>query len=90
MPCAQCDRFRLYTTVNVFLMFQSVLGHSIAMYVVFDMFFSGFKRKFTMRFPNSSKFMVDKGFRTFWVMVTCECSILDRRVIAVLTPVLQI
>lgn len=33
-------------------MIQSMLGHSIAMYVVFDMFFKGFKRKFQLRFPS--------------------------------------
>ncbi len=47
-----------------------MLGHSIAMYVVFDMFFNGFRRKFYIRYPNSSKFLVDKGFRTFWVLIT--------------------
>lgn len=41
--------------VNVFLMLQSMLGHSIAMYVVFDMFFNGFRRKFQARYPNVHK-----------------------------------
>lgn len=60
----------LYSTVNVFLMLQSMLGHSIAMYVILDMFFNGFRRKFTNRFPNCPKVVVDKGFRIFWVLVT--------------------
>lgn len=60
----------LYSTINVFLMLQSMLGHSIAMYVILDMFFNGFRRKFAIRFPNCPKFLVDKGFRTFWVLVT--------------------
>lgn len=30
--------FSLYSTVNVFLMIQSLLGNSVAMYVVYDMF----------------------------------------------------
>ncbi|RCN45296.1 putative N-acetylglucosamine-6-phosphate deacetylase [Ancylostoma caninum] len=72
----------LYSTINVFLMLQSMLGHSIAMYVVFDMFFNGFRRKFTARFPNCPKFFVDKGFRFFWVMVTY--------LMAVLIPKLEI
>lgn len=72
----------LYSTVNVFLMLQSMLGHSIAMYVVFDMFFNGFRRKFSARFPNCPKFFVDKGFRIFWVLVTY--------LMAVLIPKLEI
>ncbi|EPB71076.1 transmembrane amino acid transporter protein [Ancylostoma ceylanicum] len=72
----------LYSTINVFLMLQSMLGHSIAMYVVFDMFFNGFRRKFTARFPNCPKFCVDKGFRVFWVMITY--------LMAVLIPKLEI
>ncbi|VDK48543.1 unnamed protein product [Anisakis simplex] len=60
----------LYSTINVFLMLQSMLGHSIAMYVILDMFFNGFRRKFAYRFPNCPKIVVDKGFRIFWVMVT--------------------
>ncbi|VDM49257.1 unnamed protein product [Toxocara canis] len=60
----------LYSTINVFLMLQSMLGHSIAMYVILDMFFNGFRRKFGYRFPNCPKVIVDKGFRIFWVMVT--------------------
>ncbi|CAJ0580776.1 unnamed protein product, partial [Mesorhabditis spiculigera] len=60
----------LYSTVNVFLMLQTLLGHSVALYVVFDMFFNGFRRKFTNRFPNCPKMLVDKGFRFFWVLVT--------------------
>ncbi|KIH67343.1 transmembrane amino acid transporter protein, partial [Ancylostoma duodenale] len=54
------DMMHLYSTINVFLMLQSMLGHSIAMYVVFDMFFNGFRRKFTTRFPNCPKYFVDK------------------------------
>lgn len=49
-----------YSIVNVFLMLQALLGHSIAMYVVFDMFFNGFRRKWTNRFPNTPKQVVDK------------------------------
>jgi len=60
----------LYAAVTACLMLQSMLGHSIAMYVVFDMFFAGFRRKFTIRFPNCPKEVVDKGFRVFWVMIT--------------------
>lgn len=44
-------------------MLQSMLGHSIAMYVVIDMFFNGFSRKFMNRFPNVPKIAIDKGFR---------------------------
>ncbi|GMR43047.1 hypothetical protein PMAYCL1PPCAC_13242, partial [Pristionchus mayeri] len=66
----------LYSTVSVFLMIQALLGHSIALYVVFDMFFNGFRRKFTNRFPNVSKFIVDKGFRLFWVIVTYAMAVL--------------
>uniref|UniRef100_A0A8R1U1N4 Anaphase-promoting complex subunit 4 WD40 domain-containing protein n=1 Tax=Onchocerca volvulus TaxID=6282 RepID=A0A8R1U1N4_ONCVO len=65
----------LYSTINVFLMLQSMLGHSVAMYVILDMFFNGFSRKFTNRFPNISKVIVDKGFRIFWVSVTMLMSI---------------
>jgi proton-coupled amino acid transporter len=65
-----------YSSVNIFLMIQSMLGHSIAMYVVFDMFFKGFRRKFTARFPNVHKSVVDKGFRTFWVLITYLMAIL--------------
>ncbi|VDO59475.1 unnamed protein product [Haemonchus placei] len=72
----------LYSTVNVFLMLQSMLGHSIAMYVVFDMFFNGFRRKFSARFPHCPKSVVDKGFRMFWVMLTF--------LMAVLIPKLEI
>uniref|UniRef100_A0A1I7WY72 Aa_trans domain-containing protein n=1 Tax=Heterorhabditis bacteriophora TaxID=37862 RepID=A0A1I7WY72_HETBA len=68
-----------YSTINVFLMLQSLLGHSIAMYVVFDMFFNGFRRKFTSRFPNCPKYFVDKGFRVFWVMVTYLMAVLIPR-----------
>uniref|UniRef100_A0A0N5A8E8 Aa_trans domain-containing protein n=1 Tax=Syphacia muris TaxID=451379 RepID=A0A0N5A8E8_9BILA len=60
----------LYSTINVFLMLQSMLGHSIAMYVIFDMFFNGFRRKFTNRFPLCPKILIDKGFRTFWVLIS--------------------
>ncbi|KAI6176500.1 Aa-trans domain-containing protein [Aphelenchoides bicaudatus] len=59
-----------YSVINVCLMIQATLGHSIALYVVFDMFWKGFNRKFTLRFPNVHKQIVDKGFRCFWVMVT--------------------
>ncbi|KAJ1350003.1 putative amino acid transporter skat-1, variant 2 [Parelaphostrongylus tenuis] len=69
----------LYSTINVFLMLQSMLGHSIAMYVVFDMFFNGYRRKFSARFPNCPKFFVDKGFRFFWVMLTFLMAILIPR-----------
>ncbi|VDO08003.1 unnamed protein product [Brugia timori] len=65
----------LYSIINVFLMLQSMLGHSIAMYVILDMFFNGFHRKFTNRFPNVSKVIVDKGFRIFWVSITMLMSI---------------
>uniref|UniRef100_A0A915D3T1 Amino acid transporter transmembrane domain-containing protein n=1 Tax=Ditylenchus dipsaci TaxID=166011 RepID=A0A915D3T1_9BILA len=65
-----------YSVVNVFLMIQSILGHSIAMYVVFDMFFKGFRRKFQIRFPNVPLTLVDKGFRCFWVLVTYFMAIL--------------
>ncbi|MFH4980758.1 hypothetical protein AB6A40_007467 [Gnathostoma spinigerum] len=60
----------LYSTINVFLMLQSMLGHSIAMYVIIDMFFGGFRRKATNRFPTLPKWLIDKGFRVFWVAVT--------------------
>uniref|UniRef100_A0A915PXJ9 Amino acid transporter transmembrane domain-containing protein n=1 Tax=Setaria digitata TaxID=48799 RepID=A0A915PXJ9_9BILA len=66
---------RLYSTINIFLILQSMLGHSVAMYVILDMFFNGFCRKFTIRFPNVSKIIVDKGFRIFWVLVTVLMSI---------------
>uniref|UniRef100_A0A0K0DDR5 Aa_trans domain-containing protein n=1 Tax=Angiostrongylus cantonensis TaxID=6313 RepID=A0A0K0DDR5_ANGCA len=69
----------LYSTINVFLMLQSMLGHSIAMYVVFDMFFNGYRRKFSARFPNCPKFLVDKGFRFFWVMLTFLMAVLIPR-----------
>jgi len=72
----------IYSVVNIFLMLQATLGHSIAMYVVFDMFFKGFRRKFTNRFPNVHKQVVDKGFRCFWVLVTY--------LMAVLIPKLEI
>uniref|UniRef100_A0A0R3RU75 Aa_trans domain-containing protein n=1 Tax=Elaeophora elaphi TaxID=1147741 RepID=A0A0R3RU75_9BILA len=65
----------LYSTINVFLILQSMLGHSVAMYVILDMFFNGFQRKFTSRFPNVPKVIVDKGFRIFWVSVTMFMSI---------------
>ncbi|EFO23481.1 transmembrane amino acid transporter [Loa loa] len=65
----------LYSTINVFLMLQSMLGYSVAMYVILDMFFNGFHRKFTNRFPNISKTVVDKGFRIFWVSITVLLSI---------------
>lgn len=66
----------LYSVVNAFLMIQSILGHSIAMYVVFDMFSNGFKRKFSARFPNVHKQVADKGFRIFWVLLTYFMAIL--------------
>ncbi|CAD5214408.1 unnamed protein product [Bursaphelenchus okinawaensis] len=66
----------LYSVVNVCLMIQATLGHSIAMYVVFDMFFKGFNRKFSARFPSVHKQVVDKGFRIFWVMLTYFMAIL--------------
>ncbi|CAD6187611.1 unnamed protein product [Caenorhabditis auriculariae] len=59
-----------YSTVNGFLMIQSVLGNAIAMYVVYDMFMHGFMQKFGDRFPKFPKFVSDKGFRLFWVLVT--------------------
>ncbi|VDN05927.1 unnamed protein product [Thelazia callipaeda] len=65
----------LYSTINVFLILQSMLGHSIAMYVIIDMFFNGFQRKFLNRFPTVPKVFVDKGFRIFWVLVTVLMSI---------------
>ncbi|CAI4229680.1 unnamed protein product [Auanema sp. JU1783] len=68
-----------YSTINVFLILQAMLGHSIAMYVVFDMFFNGFRRKFTNRFPNCPKFAVDKGFRVFWVVLTYAMAVLIPR-----------
>lgn len=55
--------FRLYSTINVFLILQSMLGHSVALYVILDMLFNGFYRKFISRFPNVLKIVVDKGFR---------------------------
>uniref|UniRef100_A0A914YFM1 Amino acid transporter transmembrane domain-containing protein n=1 Tax=Panagrolaimus superbus TaxID=310955 RepID=A0A914YFM1_9BILA len=66
----------LYSAVNVCLMLQSMLGHSIAMYVVFDMFYKGFQRKFLMRFPNTNKQFIDKSFRIFWVLLTYFMAIL--------------
>lgn len=71
-------------------MLQAILGHSIALYVwraqertltplfqvVFDMFYRGFYRKFTNRFPTVHKRIVDKGFRVFWVLVTYFMAIL--------------
>ena len=50
--------------VNIFLMLQSILGHSFALYVVFDMFFKGFQRKFTSRFPNFNYFVGLVSFNT--------------------------
>lgn len=66
--------YRLFTTVNLCLMIQSGLGHSIAMYVVIDMFYNGFRRKMVNKWPRlmTCEFGLDKGFRTFWVIVTCE------------------
>lgn len=75
-------RTGFYSIVNVFLMIQSILGHSIALYVVFDMFFKGFRRKFQNRFPAVPPSVVDKGFRTFWVLVTY--------LMAVLVPKLEV
>uniref|UniRef100_A0A915N038 Amino acid transporter transmembrane domain-containing protein n=1 Tax=Meloidogyne javanica TaxID=6303 RepID=A0A915N038_MELJA len=75
----------LYSVVNVFLCVQSILGHSIAMYVVFDMFYKGFRRKFSIRFPTVSDFVIDKGFRFFWVFITYLMAVLIPR-LAVLIP----
>uniref|UniRef100_A0AC34RIZ9 Amino acid transporter transmembrane domain-containing protein n=2 Tax=Panagrolaimus sp. JU765 TaxID=591449 RepID=A0AC34RIZ9_9BILA len=71
-----------YSGINVCLMIQSMLGHSIAMYVIFDMFYNGFQRKFLMRWPNVPKQAIDKGFRFFWVFLTY--------LMAVLIPKLEI
>uniref|UniRef100_A0A8R1HY71 Aa_trans domain-containing protein n=1 Tax=Caenorhabditis japonica TaxID=281687 RepID=A0A8R1HY71_CAEJA len=68
-----------YSTVNVFLMLQSLLGNSIAMYVVYDMFFNGYRRKFGARFPNVPKWLSDKGFRVFWVLITYLMAVLIPR-----------
>lgn len=65
-----------YTVINVFLMLQSILGHSFALYVVFDMFFKGFRRKFVSRFPNVDYWYAEKGFRIFWVLVTFLMAVL--------------
>jgi len=68
-----------YSTINICLCLQSLLGHSIAMYVVFDMFYNGFQRKFLMRFPNVPKRAIDIGFRFFWVFVTYLMAVLIPR-----------
>ncbi|CAK5078237.1 unnamed protein product [Meloidogyne enterolobii] len=79
----------LYSVVNVFLCVQSILGHSIAMYVVFDMFYKGFRRKFSIRFPTVSDFVIDKGFRFFWVFITYLMAVLIPR-LAVLIPLVGV
>uniref|UniRef100_A0A1I8BAC2 Aa_trans domain-containing protein n=1 Tax=Meloidogyne hapla TaxID=6305 RepID=A0A1I8BAC2_MELHA len=79
----------LYSVVNVFLCVQSILGHSIAMYVVFDMFYKGFRRKFSNRFPTVSDFAIDKGFRFFWVFITYLMAVLIPR-LAVLIPLVGV
>ncbi|KAI6187668.1 Amino acid transporter, transmembrane family-containing protein [Aphelenchoides besseyi] len=79
----------MYSLVNVFLMLQAMLGHSIALYVVFDMFFAGFRRKFTNRFPNVHKQIVDKGFRTFWVLLTYFMAVLIPR-LEILIPLVGV
>uniref|UniRef100_A0A914MD42 Amino acid transporter transmembrane domain-containing protein n=1 Tax=Meloidogyne incognita TaxID=6306 RepID=A0A914MD42_MELIC len=79
----------LYSVVNVFLCVQSILGHSIAMYVVFDMFYKGFRRKFSIRFPAVSDFVIDKGFRFFWVFITYLMAVLIPR-LAVLIPLVGV
>lgn len=79
----------LYSVVNAFLCIQSILGHSIAMYVVFDMFYKGFRRKFTARFPDVPNVVVDKGFRFFWVLVTYLMAVLIPR-LAVMIPLVGV
>ncbi|KAL3092364.1 hypothetical protein niasHS_007573 [Heterodera schachtii] len=79
----------LYSAVNGFLCIQSMLGHSIAMYVVFDMFYKGFRRKFTARFPNVPSLVVDKGFRVGWVFLTYLMAILIPR-LAVMIPLVGV
>lgn len=69
-------RTGLYSSITSCLIIQSILGHSIAMYVVFDMFFKGFRRKFRNRFPSVHESIVDKGFRCFWVLLTYFMAIL--------------
>ena len=59
------------------------------MYVVFDMFYKGFRRKFTARFPNVPLQAVDKGFRFFWVLVTYLMAVLIPR-LAVMIPLVGV
>ncbi|PAV86341.1 hypothetical protein WR25_14659 [Diploscapter pachys] len=59
-----------YTSVNICLMVQSLLGNGMAMYVIFDMFQNGFRTKFGKICPSFPIRVADKGFRVFWVLVT--------------------
>jgi len=53
-------------------MIQSALGHCMMLYPVFDMFGSGFRRKFPLYFPwwKNHTILLDKSFRAFWVIIT--------------------
>jgi hypothetical protein len=62
--------------VGICLMIQSALGHCMMLYPVFDMFGAGFRRKFPLYFPwwRDHTLLLDKCFRAFWVIITCECA----------------
>ncbi|CAJ0949661.1 unnamed protein product, partial [Mesorhabditis belari] len=60
----------LYSAVNISLMIQTLLVHSIALYVIIDVFYSGFSKAINERCPRIPEIVLDKGFRLFWVLVT--------------------
>lgn len=65
---------RLFTVVAVALTIMAFLAHPVNLYVVFDMFWSGFKRKMGNRFPFwfERQMLLSILFRSFWVVLTCK------------------
>uniref|UniRef100_A0A915LC85 Amino acid transporter transmembrane domain-containing protein n=1 Tax=Romanomermis culicivorax TaxID=13658 RepID=A0A915LC85_ROMCU len=64
----------LFSSVSIMLALMAFLAHPVNLYVVFDMFWPGFKRKFPLKYV----FWLDKIqtldilFRLFWVLLTCK------------------
>ncbi|CAJ0948207.1 unnamed protein product, partial [Mesorhabditis belari] len=59
----------LYQGVNVCLMIQTLAGNAIALYVIFEMFLDDFVAWFRGNWQSVPEFIVDKGFRLFWVLL---------------------
>lgn len=60
--------------VSMALTIMAFLAHPVNLYVVFEMFWSGFKRKVTSRYTfwYDRQVLLNFLYRSFWVILTCK------------------